>query len=98
MGSPSTFRRPAMTTLRDAQDVLHPDDEMNDTEAGYESAHEGITDKQAHGHVGVQQRIERPQPRPGEDQKKDSRLQAVEREEERNRHTPIVNECKKDPL
>jgi len=75
-----------MTPLRDAQDVLHPDDEMNDTEAGYESPHERITDKQTHRHVGVQQRIERPQPRPGKDQKKDSRLQAVEREEERDGH------------
>ena len=80
-----------MTALRDAQDVLHPDDEMNDTEAGYESAHERITGKQTDRHVGVQQRIERPQPRPGQDQEEQSCLEAVQREEEGNRH---LDDCK----
>src|SRR5439155_11209563 len=82
MRSSSPFSRSAPAGQRDADDVFHPDEDMNKSEAGDETPDKGISGQHADGEVRMQQRIERPQPRPGDDEEEESRLQAVEGEEE----------------
>src|SRR5438132_4984684 len=82
MRSSSTFSRSAAAGLRYADDVFHSDEDMDDPEAGDEAPNKWIPGQHADGEVRMQQRVERPQPRPGDDEEEKSRLQAVEGEEE----------------
>src|SRR5713226_8602282 len=91
MRSSSPFSRSAPAGLRDADDVSHPDEDMNDSESRDEAPDKGIPGQHADGEVRMQQRIERPQPRPGDDEEEESRLQAVEGEEEGNAHSKDCN-------
>src|SRR5688500_20156953 len=59
---------------------------MHDAEAGDETAHEGVIGHHPDADVLMQQRIEGPHSRPGNDGEEDPRLEAVEREKEGDRH------------
>ena len=80
-----TFGRPSR--LRDAKDVLTGDQQVHDPEPGNESANVRIAREHAQRRGAMQQRIERPHPRPGNNEEKEAGFDAVQGEEERDRHS-----------
>src|SRR3954454_5219773 len=80
----------------EAQHVFDADEEVYHTETGDEAAYERIAGQNQQGRRGVEDRIHGPHARPRHDDEKEARLEAVEREEQRNRHSRgIVSGCGK---
>src|SRR5438552_4454647 len=80
--------------LRDADEVLERDQQVHHSKSRHEAANERIGGHHGQGGAAVQQGIESPETRPGNDQKKEAGLDAVKREEERHGHRMILNELR----
>src|ERR1051325_6755528 len=74
----------------DAKQIADADDDVHQPEAGDEAAHERID--RGEGEIGrtAKERIERPEVRPRRDEEEQPCLDAVESEEEGERHAAIV--------
>ena len=80
-----TLGRPSR--LRHVKEILTGDQQVHDSEPGDESANVRIAREDAQRRAAVQQRIERPHPRPGDDEEEESGFDAVERKEDAYGHS-----------